>query len=154
MALNTLNTRVTRHFASFFRRTTYVYANWEIADMSPLEGKSTENSHKFPNDGSLTSRLAKARLIGVSSLHSTTHHYPTYTHTHTRARAHDTQRTHTHALLSFSLFPTLAPIFSLQIFLLISFLLFHSSFSLPLFIFYLFSLSFVVFFSIESVLLF
>lgn len=82
---------------------------------------------------SLTSPLAKARLIGVSSLHSTTHRRPTHTHARVRARARDTHtdaRTCTRFPPSL-FYPSLAPIFSsANLHLSLSFL--HSSgLSLP-----------------------
>lgn len=159
MALNTLNTHVTRHFASFFRRTTYRHG-----DASLPEGfESTEDSHEYPNDVSLTSPLAKARLIGVSSLHSTTHHYPMHTHARIHARATRIQiYIHVYTLLS----PSLATIFSLRIstYLFRSFTRLSLSLSPTLSLFlsrspsfylllHLFFLSFFDFFSIESALL-
>lgn len=87
MALNTLNTRVTRHFASFFCYTTYIYTRGcklrNHGYESPRE-KNKEDSHEFLNV-CLTSPLAKAQLIGVFSLHSTTRHNPTYIYTRARA---------------------------------------------------------------------
>lgn len=118
---NTLIARVTRHFASFFCRTTYVYTRgYELRnrDVSSLERKSVKDSYEFSNNVRLTSPLAKARLIGVSSLHSTTRHYPT--HTVARAqRAYIHTYIHIHISLPSSLSPSIITIFSLCIFLLI-----------------------------------
>jgi len=149
---NTLIARVTRHFASYFCHTMYVYTRGcELRNpgWNPLERKKRSHVFFVQRPFNLTSRESATDWCPRCTL-------PLVTIRHTRARARARVATHTHTRMHAYIYTSL-PLSHLFLAYLSAYLFFffHSSFSLFLIssLLIIFCLSFFGSFSIKNALL-